>query len=114
MEKERAAYQATWAGWLHMKLFRIPPAQTSSGAVQSGSATPVGGAGGAGLGIGGGVGGGPARTGSAGGQRGRGGNTPTSSRRSSPVPTRPSRMGRGTTPTPTPLGPSQQTPLDAS
>ncbi|KAK7678029.1 hypothetical protein QCA50_018969 [Cerrena zonata] len=87
VEKDRAAYQATWTGWLHMKIFRIPPAQTSSGSAPSGTATPVS----AGLS-------GPARTGSAAGNRGRGGNTPTSSRRSSPVPTRPSRMGRGATP----------------
>lgn len=76
-----------------MKLFRIPPAQTTSGAVQSGTATPVGG-GPAGLGGAGGI----ARSGSAAGQRGRGGNTPTSSRRPSPVPTRLSRMGRSATP----------------
>ncbi|CAL1709428.1 unnamed protein product [Somion occarium] len=92
-ERERAAYQATWIGWLHMKLFRIPPASTGASSVPSGTATPVGGT--------------PAlaRTGSAtGSHRGRGGGTgslpgtPSSSRRPSPVPTRPSRMSRGSTP----------------
>ena len=77
-ERERAAHERTWLGWVMVRVLRIkapapPPAPTT--ATGSGTATPVG----------------PGRAASlAGSVRGRSspGGTPSSSRRSSPVPRR--------------------------
>lgn len=101
-ETERNAYQTTWLGWLHMKLLPPPPIPPLGTA--SGTATPVG------LG----------RSGSVASAKGKGGSslggTPSSSRRSSPVPRRVTRMGpggsRGGTPPTAP--PSGQAPLRQS
>ena len=74
-ERERTAYEATWVGWLVVKVLRLKPPASSAGVAAAGSgsgaATPVG------------------RTASlAGSVRGRASpaGTPSSSRRSSPVP----------------------------
>ncbi|KAI0340317.1 hypothetical protein BDW22DRAFT_1360251 [Trametopsis cervina] len=83
-ERERLAYEATWWGWICVKVLRIrrtptfspmPAGVPNAGSGGSGSATPVG------------------RTGSAGSMRGRvsAAGTPSSSRRSSPMPTRANR-----------------------
>ncbi|GJE93645.1 hypothetical protein PsYK624_098050 [Phanerochaete sordida] len=72
-ERERAAHEATWAGWLAARVLRVrPPAPAP--AAGSGAATPVG----------------VVRAGSAVSVRGRASpaGTPSSSRRSSPVPRR--------------------------
>ncbi len=83
-ERERQDYQSIWLGWLYMKLSRATPLLPQP-AIPRGPATPIG------LG----------RSGSAGSMRGRGGaslsGTPSSSRRSSPVPRRVSRMVPGGT-----------------
>jgi hypothetical protein len=78
-ERERAAYEATWSGWICNKILRIkhpavfaPPPGTPVSTAGSGSTTPV------------------ARAGSVRG-RGSAGSTPSSSRKSSPIPSRASR-----------------------
>ncbi|TCD69774.1 hypothetical protein EIP91_006310 [Steccherinum ochraceum] len=102
-ERDKMAYQATWMGWLHTKIMRLP--MVTPGPAASGAATPVGTPG---LGRAGSM------TGS-GSTRGRvpsGGSassvsTPSSSRRPSPVPQRVSRKGTasrtGTPPRQSPL-----------
>ncbi|KAI0684911.1 hypothetical protein BC835DRAFT_1387168 [Cytidiella melzeri] len=75
-ERERAAYEATWLGWICTKVLRIKRplifSPTVPGSGGSGTATPV------------------PRPGSVRG-RGSAAGTPSSSRRSSPMPTRASR-----------------------
>lgn len=77
-ERERAAYETTWLGWLVVKVLRMRPSAAAAAAgapTGSGTATPVG----------------VSRAGSlAGSARGRASlaGTPSSSRRSSPVPRR--------------------------
>jgi len=102
-ERERMAYQATWLGWLHTKIMRLPV--VVPGPAASGTATPVGT---------------PAlgRTGSLNAVAGRGrvsssggmgsaGSTPSTSRRPSPVPQKLSRKS-----TTTRMGtPPRQSPL---
>lgn len=106
-ERDKVAYQATWVGWLHAKIMRLPAA-TPAPSGGSGTSTPVGGQGQA-VGRTSSMTGGRGRVPSS-GSTGSVGSTPSSSRRSSPVPQRLSRKGTATRMgTPPKQSPLQQT-----